>query len=208
MSLIKETIQALVVIVLIHFPASASVESVSSIQFDAQTNSVQFISEINESSEARLMQMYKVHKFSNLVVTSPGGDFDVGLRLGEFVKEQGITVIVYKYCNSSCSIVFFSADVDQRYMTPNSILGLHNVSVKINAAAGNGDDTFVTVRQLSTYTENMAAKVGFLFSLYAANGIPPDVLMEVSKIRGDNAIVLTDKQLYQYGSIKNLAGTD
>ncbi|EPE1232314.1 ATP-dependent Clp protease proteolytic subunit [Escherichia coli] len=197
--LCKEIIQSIIIIFLINFPASAGDERKSIIRYDESKQTVQFISTLTENSVNRLMVFRETHPFDTIIITSPGGDFDAGVALGNFVNDNNLTIIVERYCNSSCTIAFFSANIENRYMMKDSILGLHNVSIE--SKARNSDDTYITVRQLTIFAEQLSTKVGVLFALYAANGIPPELLVEVSKVRGNEVVRLTPEQLFELGSI-------
>ncbi|AXC38818.1 UNVERIFIED_ORG: hypothetical protein [Escherichia phage CMSTMSU] len=54
---------------------------------------------------------------------------------------------------------------------------------------------------MTIFAEQLSTKVGVLFALYAANGIPPELLVEVSKVRGNEVVRLTPDQLLELGSI-------
>ncbi|HAO2060967.1 TPA: hypothetical protein IHJ80_003891 [Escherichia coli] len=195
-----EVIQAAMFLLLINFPASAGIESKNVIKYNPETRNVYFISDITDGSLKRMIELYDKEHYDTITITSPGGDFDAGIRMANFVRDNGINLIVSRYCNSACTVVFFSVSPEKRYMTNRSVLGLHNISIKSNVS--DGDNSFVSVRQLSTFTEEMATKVGFLFSLYAANGIPPEVLFRVSRSRGEDVVILTKPELVFYGSVK------
>ncbi|AGC34777.1 hypothetical protein [Escherichia coli] len=195
-----EVIQAAMFLLLINFPASAGIESKNVIKYNPETRNVYFISDITDGSLKRMIELYDKEHYDTITITSPGGDFDAGIRMANFVRDNGINLIVSRYCNSACTVVFFSVSPEKRYMTNRSVLGLHNISIKSNVT--DGDNSFVSVRQLSTFTEEMATKVGFLFSLYAANGIPPEVLFRVSRSRGEDVVILTKPELVFYGSVK------
>ncbi|AXC36893.1 hypothetical protein [Escherichia phage UB] len=195
-----EVVQAAMFLLLINFPASAGIESKNVIKYNPETRNVYFISDITDGSLKRMIELYDKEHYDTITITSPGGDFDAGIKMANFVRDNGINLIVSRYCNSACTVVFFSVSPEKRYMTNRSVLGLHNISIKSNVT--DGDNSFVSVRQLSTFTEEMATKVGFLFSLYAANGIPPEVLFRVSRSRGEDVVILTKPELVFYGSVK------
>ncbi|MCU6292795.1 hypothetical protein [Escherichia coli] len=194
-----EVVQAVMLLMLINFPASAGVERKNVIKYNPETRNVYFISDITDGSLKRMMELYDKEHYDTITITSPGGDFDAGIKMANFVRDNGINLIVSRYCNSACTVVFFSVAFEKRYMINRSVLGLHNISIKSNVK--DGDNSFVSVRQLSTFTEEMATKVGFLFTLYSANGIPPDVLYKVSRSRGEDVVILTKTELIRYGSV-------
>ncbi|UTS53790.1 hypothetical protein UES1_423 [Escherichia phage UE-S1] len=196
--LLKEIIQTVVIIAALNFPAAAEVSKKASV-FLLNDHVGSIDGELNDKTVQDVEQLWKEKKFKILTITSPGGDFDAGIKMGNFVRDNGINLIVSRYCNSACTVVFFSVPPEKRYMTNQSVLGLHNISIKSNVR--DRDNTFVSVRQLSTFTEEMATKVGFLFTLYSANGIPPSVLYRVSRARGEDVVILTKKDLIHYGSV-------
>lgn len=189
----KEVFQAVIVMMLINFPCSAGVERTSVMRYYEEPNALVVISELTDGSADRIINFYVKTPFKTLIITSPGGSVDAGLKLGSLVKENGIQVIVVKYCNSACSLVYFSSPKDKRLMEDDSVLGLHNVSIE--SKGGDGDNTYVTIRQLKQFTEELSSKVGFMFTLYASNGIPTNVLMRIATARGDDVIVVTKKEL-------------
>jgi hypothetical protein len=197
--LCKEFIQSIIIIFLINFPASAGEERKSIIRYDESSQTVQFISALTEVTVDRLIAYRETHPFDTIIITSPGGDFDAGVKLGQYVSDNGLTVVVERYCNSSCTIVFFSANIKNRYMMKDSFIGLHNVSIE--SKSRNSDDTYITIRQLTIFAEQLSTKVGVLFALYAANGIPPELLVEVSQVRGNEVVTLTPEQLHEFGSL-------
>lgn len=195
---LKEIVQTVVLIAALNFPASAEVSKKASILL-LNEQVVSMDGELNDNTVQEVEQLWKEKRFKILTITSPGGDFDAGIKMANFVRDNGINLIVSRYCNSACTVVFFSVSPEKRYMTNHSVLGLHNISIKSNVK--DRDHTFVSVRQLSTFTEEMATKVGFLFTLYSANGIPPSVLYRVSRSRGEDVVILTKTDLINYGSV-------
>ena len=197
----KEILQTVIVFFLINFPASAGIDSKTIIRYNEETQTAQFISDLSNESVKRLINLHERTPIKKLIITSPGGDFDSGIALGEFVYDNKISVVVHRYCNSSCTIAFFSADLSRRYMMPNSFLGLHNVSIVSNVR--NSDDSYITVRQLTEFADQLSTKVGFLFILYSVNGIPSSLLLEVAKVRGEKVIRISKEQLYEFGALVN-----
>lgn len=197
LTFIKEFIQTTVILSMLAFPASANNNNIVRVTED---NTAIFYSEISTKSVDRLKQLYSATKFDTLIINSPGGDFDAGKDLGEFINHKDIYVYVTNQCNSACTFAFFGAKVDRRDISARAGLGLHNVS--ISTTIHNTEETYVSVAQMIKYTNDIADKVGYLFSLYAANGVPPTTLLNVSKVRGNKVIMVTRDELVQWGSIK------
>jgi len=59
--------------------------------------------------EAMLLYDSASPKPTRLVITSSGGDVELGLDLGEWVREKGLRVFIPKACLSSCANYIFTA---------------------------------------------------------------------------------------------------
>lgn len=197
---LKEIIQTAVLIMVLNFPASADVPKKSTV-FMINEKVASVNGELNDETVRDVKRLWKETRFKTLSITSPGGDFDAGLHLGIFVNEKNINVFVPKQCNSSCSLVFFSVSNERRDMNHNAVMGLHNISL-ITTNGSDPDKTFISVRQLFEFTEEISTKVGYLFTIYAHNGIPADKLIEISSKHNEEVVVITRKELVQWGSIR------
>lgn len=194
----RELVQTLVIGLTLTFPTSQDMSSTEVVQLNSRGEAI-FSAQVSEESYERLMILYKKTPFNKLILNSPGGDFDYGVKLGEFVYKEHLEVYVPVQCNSACSIAFFSARKSMRDMSNIAILGLHNVSLETNT--DNPDKTYVSVTEMRDYAYQIADKVGYMFTLYSANRIPPTVLYAISKRRGEEAVVVTRKDLIEWGAL-------
>ncbi len=197
-TIFREFIQVLTVSLALSFPASQEVGSTDVIRLNEHGDAV-FSAQISEQSYEKLLVLYKKKPFNRLIISSPGGDFDYGIKMAEFVYKNRIFIYVPNQCNSACTIPFFSARKNMRDMSDTAILGLHNISIETNSI--NPDKTYVSVTEMRKYTYEIADKVGYLFTLYSANKIPPIVLLEVSTRRGSRAVGVTRENLITWGAL-------
>ncbi len=198
--ILKEIVQTVVLIAALNFPAAAEVSKKSSV-FLLNEHVVSIDGELNDETVREVKQLWKETRFKILTITSPGGDFDAGLDLGLFVAAKKLTVYVPKQCNSSCSLVFFSASTERRDMSDTAVMGLHNISL-VSTNGADPDTTFVSVRQLMEFTHQVSTKVGYLFTLYAHNGIPAETLIDISTKHGEDIVVLRRTDLVKWGIIQ------
>ncbi|WP_174875531.1 hypothetical protein [Vogesella oryzae] len=70
-----------------------------------------YTGELSAQANQRLYQLYEAvePKPDTLVISSPGGNFEHGLALGEWVFRHRLKVSVPRYCNSSCANYVFTA---------------------------------------------------------------------------------------------------
>ncbi len=92
-----------------------------------QGKTIYFDGAINAENEGKFNKL--VNKGGNvLVIKSPGGDVEVGLRMALTLREKNMTVIVKDYCISSCAnYVFLTAK--SKFLPPDSVLGLHGAPI-------------------------------------------------------------------------------
>lgn len=197
-TIMREFIQVLTFSIALTFPSSQEVGNTDIIRLNAQGEAI-FSAQINSNTYEKLVQLYKKTPFTKLNISSPGGDFDYGLKMSEFLYKNHIFVYVPTECNSACTLAFFSTRKNMRDMSKDAILGLHNISIETNSI--NPDKTYVSVSEMKTYTYDIADKVGYLFTLYSANRIPPTVLLEVSRRRGNQAVAITRDNLVDWGAL-------
>lgn len=197
MQIIKEFIQTLIILLLVTFPLSSNAQK--SIIIVNEQNQAIFISDISTDSVDKIKQLYRKTHFKVLSITSPGGDFDAGVDFAEFVQKNKIFVYVPIACNSSCSLIFFSTDNDMRDMADDATLGLHNISIETNSNIS--DESYLTVGELKKFMNIVSYKVGFMLSLYASNGIPSEVLLEISGKHGKDSVDVTRKDLVKWGAL-------
>ncbi|WP_333972492.1 hypothetical protein [Alteromonas mediterranea] len=81
---------------------------------------------ISAKNNERAITLYEaaVDKPSTLVITSGGGNVDLGMDLGEFILEHDLDVKVNTFCFSSCANYVFTAGKN-KWVGENAILGWH-----------------------------------------------------------------------------------
>ena len=81
---------------------------------------------ISAKNNERAITLYEaaVDKPSTLVITSGGGNVDLGMDLGEFILEHDLDVKVNTFCFSSCANYVFTAGKN-KWLGENAILGWH-----------------------------------------------------------------------------------
>lgn len=84
---------------------------------------------INEDANSRIFMLYKslTEKPETLEITSNGGDVMEGIRLGNWVFDNKLNVIVGKGCASSCANYVFPA-ANKKYLRKGSALIWHGNS--------------------------------------------------------------------------------
>ncbi|GGC72701.1 hypothetical protein [Undibacterium terreum] len=70
------------------------------------------------------MKSYLDHGISTVIVNSGGGDGEAGLAIGKEFRKRKITLIVEKYCLSSCANYLFLGAA-KKILQPGAILGFH-----------------------------------------------------------------------------------
>lgn len=197
-NIVREILQVLVLTLALNFPACAEPPEINPVIIN-KTGEAVFSATINKESYEKLVRLYNKNQFTRLNISSPGGDFDYGLKLAEFLYKKHIFVYVPVECSSACTIAFFGSRKNMRDMSNTAVLGLHNISIEANVQ--NPDKTYVSVTEMRSYIYEIADKVGYMFTLYAANNIPPTVLLEISKRRGESAVIITRTNLVDWGSL-------
>ncbi|MEX5747671.1 hypothetical protein [Massilia sp. X63] len=81
---------------------------------------------LEQDANERLFALYDSlgEKPSRLVITSVGGDVEVGLDLGEWASAKGLDVRVPAYCLSSCANYVFTAGA-RKIVAHDAIVGFH-----------------------------------------------------------------------------------
>lgn len=74
-----------------------------------------------------------------VVLTSPGGQLGVGLRIGDMIKARALDTLASELCASSCTLAFVAGN--RRMLRSNTKLGFHGV-------AGDGDQLVRTGTEL------------------------------------------------------------
>lgn len=196
MNIFKELFQTIVLYMCISFPVSAET---SKVFISENPDVLTFRAPINAASYYALTTLYKTHKFKQINITSPGGDYDVGMQIAKFVYENRLSVYVPTYCASACTFAFFAAATDKRDMADEAIIGLHNISFETSAV--NPNKVTVTVAETMSFAREVAHRTGVMMALYSSNGVPGDVLLEVAAKHGSDIVNIQRQDFVAWGTI-------
>lgn len=197
MNVLKELFQSAVLCMCLAFPAGAEVGKV---YMSEDPNILIFTAPIEEHSLFAMTTLYKKYHYTQINITSPGGDYDVGMQVAKFIYENKIKVFVPKYCASACTFAFFSASTEDRDLAHDAQLGLHNISFSTSAV--NPNKTYISVDETMKFAQEVSRRTGVMMALYSANGIPPDVLYEVAGKYGDTIVNVSRKDLVAWGTLQ------
>ncbi len=118
--------------------------------FIEQDNTLNFVGSINEEANLRLFNLYQQSKIkpTKLKISSLGGNVLEGLRLGNWVFDNELDVIVDKVCASSCANYVFPAG-KIKYLHKHSALIWHGNSYQedINENYLDGEQHAVKYRE-------------------------------------------------------------
>lgn len=196
-----ELLQIFLIWLLCTVPSSA--ESLSSTIFRDKENIVHFGAPVSFEAYSKLLKMYKIKPFSEIRLTSNGGEYDAGMKIAHLVYTNDISVFVPKYCASACTFIFFGARVEHRDIAPTAMLGLHNVSFGMNNSTGeDANNSSITVKEALDFAQEAVVRSGMMISFYSANGIPSDVLLQVSQTYGQGIINVQRADLVRWGAIQ------
>lgn len=199
--ILLEMVQVFLLWMIFTIPSSA--ENLSNKIVRDKENVIHFGASISEDSFAYLQRMYKLKPFEHMSVTSNGGDYDAGMKIAQMVYQKNISVYVPRYCASACTFIFFGAKLDQRDIAPNALLGLHNVSFGITNTIDTKSVT-VTVHDAMDFAQRAVVRSAMMISFYSANGIPSDVLLQVSQTYGSSIVNVQRGDLVRWGAIQEV----
>lgn len=93
---------------------------------------VTYMGKIKDKDVEHLMGIVKGKKVTTLVISSGGGEINEGMKIGEWVFDNKIDVVVERMCMSSCANYIFTAG-NHKTIRPNSIVAWHgNISNNAN----------------------------------------------------------------------------
>lgn len=183
------------------FTIPSSAESLSNSIIRDKENVIHFGTLITDDSYNYLQRLYKLKPFDTINVTSNGGDFDAGMKIAQMVYKKNIKVYVPQYCASACTFIFFGAKADHRDLAPKALLGLHNVSFGVTNSIDTSSVT-VTVHDAIDFAQRAVVRSAMMISFYSANGIPGDVLLQVSQTYGTGIVNVQRGDLIRWGAIQ------
>jgi hypothetical protein len=156
-----------------------------------------FEGEITKQSVDVLISKIRKDKIGTVIMSSPGGDMDEGLRLAQFVYENNIIVKVNSYCHSACTIAFFSSK--NRQMGEDAIIGLHNITVTVSE---NSRDKRITLKEATDIANEAVVTSARVIAFYASVGIPAKDLSKIAMKQGDSILVYNYSDMKRLGFIK------
>lgn len=85
---------------------------------------VRYVGKINDMNVERLFNVVKGKTVTELIVSSSGGEINAGMRMGEWVFDNQLDVVVEGVCMSSCANYIFTAG-KKKTIKENSIVAWH-----------------------------------------------------------------------------------
>lgn len=167
----------------------------SSLQRDNDT--MYFNGSIMPKDMSDLYTEFDKQPFSTLILNSGGGDFDEGIKLGQFVQANNVKIRVTKFCASSCTFAFFMAY--HKEMDDTAYLVLHNISMYSEDAK---DTDIITIQQAKNYSQEAAIASSKMILLYARAGIPLSVLDLVAVSTGQKKVLISKNDLIRFKILK------
>ncbi|MPS38689.1 peptidase [Vibrio sp. VGrn 2] len=89
-------------------------------------NSIHYTGTLSSEANNAIVEIYAnaTVKPTNLVISSDGGDVELGMALGEWIFANKIDIEVNDYCLSSCANYVFTAGKN-KYISNKAIIGFH-----------------------------------------------------------------------------------
>ena len=77
----------------------------------AQADTIVYSGDISDTANEAVLSLLKMHPqtFTMLAITSPGGEVNAGMDLGDMVFSHQLSVKIEDYCLSSCANYVFTA---------------------------------------------------------------------------------------------------
>jgi len=95
---------------------------VAAIAVDGGT--VTFAGKITAENIERFLAAVKGKNVSELIIASSGGEINAGMKMGEWVFDNGVDIVVERMCMSSCANYVFTAG-HRKTINSNSIVAWH-----------------------------------------------------------------------------------
>lgn len=153
---------------------------------------------IDDSTYNKVIRIYQHFPFNTLSITSGGGEFGAGMNLAQFVDDHGIPVYVPEFCHSACTFVFMMSPTPM--MADGAIIGIHNIS--FTPADGHKGTDLVSINSSMKQAHAAAMSSGYMFSFYAAMGIPGNILIKASQMTGRDMYKLQKRDMIEFGIVK------
>lgn len=197
-SVLKELFQVICVILILTLPSSASSSELNNIFI--QKNVLQYNATITSKNVAYLKELYFKSNIKSIELNSEGGEYNAGMDLATFIYKNHIKVHVSKICASSCTFSFFMIRPNMRSMNDDAVIAIHNISFTSNV--DDNSKMCLNVKEITDFAEDASTKAAIMYSLYASVGIPPNVMLKSAQLRGNTALIITKKDLIDWGILK------
>ena len=92
----------------------------------AQADTIVYSGDISDTANEAVLSLLKMHPqtFTMLAITSPGGEVNAGMDLGDMVFSHQLSVKIEDYCLSSCANYVFTA-ASQHHISNRAVIGFH-----------------------------------------------------------------------------------
>ena len=139
---------------------------------------------IGQKSFDMLTNINNINAVKVLKLNSPGGLIGNAFKIAEFVKRNGISIIVEDECSSACVIIAISSE--KLYTSQYSKFGFHNASsiAKPNSEIGKS-------------SSNKGSSE--LFSFLLSNGIPNDIINIAKKTSANEIYYVSGSEFINRG---------
>ncbi len=104
--------------------ADETVHCESDVMVSRQGTQIWYRGELTAQGMWAVNQLSKGRPIETLVVTSSGGEINIGMDLGDWVLERGASVVVGEFCLSSCANYVFPAGW-QKTILPGALVAWH-----------------------------------------------------------------------------------
>lgn len=89
-----------------------------------EDKTVTYAGKISERNVERFLDATRGKQLATLVISSSGGEINAGMRMGSWVFDNGVDVIVEQMCMSSCANYLFTAG-RRKIIKPGAIVAWH-----------------------------------------------------------------------------------
>ena len=128
---------------------------------------ISFVGPITFKASEKLIQVMDVYLPSALRITSVGGDIEAGMRIGAYIHEKRIDVVVSGACLSSCANYIFPAG-RKRIIEEGGYVGWHGSATHLKYLYDNGLQKHTSAQML--LASRLAEKESVFFESLGVNG--------------------------------------
>ena len=144
----------ILLIALVLIPLNSQAETPAT-SVTAQADTIVYSGDISDTANEAVLSLLKMHPqtFTTLAITSPGGEVNAGMDLGEIVFTHQLSVNIEDYCLSSCANYVFAA-APQHHISNRAVIGFHGGVTGM-------EDSFDNVILTTPESQRAAAKATF-----------------------------------------------